>query len=193
MKKNDKNFFLSLSAVILLSMLTTDVKAETVTQTATMQAAVVNIFSIEFYQDANVLYTTNIPFTNIDPARSLCYADGRSEYDGKSDTGVLCRSNLDAIWYLKMDANTSTPSFPLANFKYYMGQPWNRNTGQSADGTLAQSPDWYSVPPSPVVTYTAGTQDKNNSALGTLATLSYAVNPATLYSGVSYIINISLW
>ncbi len=191
MKRYNKNLLVMIYAGILLLALFINADAETVTQTATMETTVTSIFSIEFYQDANVLYTTNIPFTNIDPAKSLCYADGRSDGDGKSDTGVLCSSNLDVTWYLKMDASTSTPSFPMANFKYYLGQPWDRNTNSPADGTLAQPPNWYSVPTAATVIYTAGNLDKNNSAYGTLATLSYAVTPQNLYSGVSYIINIT--
>ncbi|MBI5144378.1 MAG: hypothetical protein HZA30_04860 [Candidatus Omnitrophica bacterium] len=166
--------------------------ADTVTTTATMQAAVSDVFSMDFYTDAKVLYTTNIPFTNIDPTKSMCYADGRQEYDGKADTGVVCRSNLNTTWYLKMSATAvSSPPFPMANFKYYMGQPWNRTLNVSADGTLSNAPDWYPAPTSPVVMYTAGTNDKSNLPYGTLATLSFSVNPEGLTSGYTYTISIN--
>ncbi len=177
--------------LIALFLLAGSAHADIATQTATMQAEVLDIFSLEFYTDPNVLYSTNIPFTGIDPTKSLCYADARAPYDGKSDTGVLCRSNLNVVWYLKMSTSTSTPSFPLANFKYYMGQPWNRTTGAPADGTLSKPPAWYSTPTAATVVYTAGNIDKTNTPYGTLATLSFAIDPTGLYSGVSYIINIT--
>ena len=183
MKPCPKNIFkrVAIPACIVL-MLSSAAYSETVTQVASMEAAVTTVFSLEFYTDANILYSTSIPFTNIDPTTSLCYADGRSSGDGKSDTGVLCRSNMNVTWYLKMSViTTSSPPFPLANFKYYMGQPWNMNTSSPADGTLAQSPNWYSVPTAATAVYTAGTLDKNNAALGTLATLSFAINPSGIY------------
>ena len=191
MEKYTKYFIIQAAIGIFLVISIQAANADIATVTATMQAAVSDVFSIEFYTDANVLYSTNIPFTNIDPTKSLCYADSRREYDGKSDTGVVCKSNLNVTWYLKMGATTSTPTFPMANFKYYMGQPWNRNTGQQADGTLAQTPNWYSIPTAPTVVYTSGDLDKSNLPYGALATLSFAIDPRNLYSGVSYIINIS--
>lgn len=177
---------------IALAVFATIANADTATQTATMQAAVSDVFSMDFYTDANVLYTTNIPFTNIDPTKTMCYADGRAEYDGKSDTGVVCRSNLNTTWYLKMSATpVSSPPFPMANFKYYMGQPWNRTLNQAADGSLASTPGWYPVPTSAVVMYTAGINDKSNLPNGTLVTLSFSVNPQGLASGYTYTVNIN--
>lgn len=163
--------------------------AETATQMAIMQAQVGDVFSLEFV-DSNdvpgVVHTNYIPFTQINPTMSMCYSDGRHEGDGKSDNGLLCRSNLGTVWYFKMSVTaTTTPAFPLANFKFYMGRPWNRTLDKPADGTLSQSAVWHPVPTGPTVLYMAGPGDLINT-YGTLMTLSYSVFPQGLYSDITY-------
>ena len=171
--------------------------AETVTQIATIQFQAPDIFSLELVGPSgdfpNILYMTNIPFTQIDPALSMCYSDGRTSDSSKSDTGVLIRTNKAIPWYLKMRAvAASSPLFPIeTNFKYYMGQPYNRNTGAPSDGTLASSPAWTPVPISPMVVYSAGPSDMNNLPYGTITTLSFSVNPEGLPSATNYIIEIT--
>src|SRR3989338_3541759 len=166
-----KTIFLLWAAILAIPA--SPARAETITQVATMQAAVPNIFSIEFYTDSNVLNgTEGFTFTNIDPTKSFVYPDGRSEGDGKADTGILCKTNMNQTWYLKMNAST-TSTFDLANFKYYLSQPWDRNRAAQADGQLANSPDWYSAPTSSTTVYTAGNFDKVNLPFGTLATFSF--------------------
>ncbi len=168
------------------------VLADTISQPADAGVTVITIFSIEFYTDANVLYSTNLPFT-ITPNKSLCYPDGRAEYDGKSDTGIICRSNLTVPWYLKLSAVAgSSPAFPMQYFKYYMGQPYNRNTdpGQPTDGTLAHKPDWYTIAASPDLVYTSGS-DYSNLPYGTLSTFCFAIDPQDLPGGKSYIVAIT--
>lgn len=165
--------------------------ADTVTQIGTMEGGVYDIFTLEFYTDANVLYSTSLPFTNIDPARSLCYPDGRAEYDGKSDIGLICSTNMNTQWYLKMGATSiGAVQFPMENFKYYMSMPWDRNLGQPSSGTLAHSPAWYSISTSPDILYTSGANDLNNLPFGTLATMSFAISPSGLPAGARYTIRI---
>jgi hypothetical protein len=165
--------------------------ADTVTQTGTMDFGVNNVFSIEFYTDANVLHgAEGVTFTNMDPSQTFCYSDGRSAGDGKSDTGVLCKTNMNQAWYLKMSVSTAS-DFNLANFKYYMGQPWNRTLNTQADGQLAQSPNWYPVPTAPLTIYTSGAADTSNLPDGTLATFSFAINPTGLVANRSYVIDIT--
>ena len=166
--------------------------AETITQIAIMDAGAISFFSIEFYKDDKVLHgSEGITFTNLDTTQSWCLPDGRASGDGKSDTGVICRTNMNLLWYLKLSASTASSGFNLANFKYYIGQPWNRKLGTSADGSLAKSPGWYSIPGAPTTVYTAGTQDKNNYEPGTLATFSYAIYPEGMTGGSTYVINIT--
>jgi len=126
----------------------------------------------------------------MDPSQTFCYSDGRSSGDGKSDSGVVCKTNMNVPWYLKMSATTAS-SFNIANFKYYMGQPWNRTRSASADGTLAKTPNWYSSPTSPTTMYSSGLYDNNNLPDGTLATFSFAINPAGLISSINYVIDIT--
>ncbi len=167
-------------------------EAASTSQIATMGATVNNIFSLEFYKDANVLHgEEGVTFTNIDLTKTFIYPDGRSSGDGKSDTGVVCKSNMNTTWYLKMNASTAS-NFNLVNFKYYIGQPWNRNTGVQADGQLARSPAWYSIPTNTTTAYTCGTGDRNNTPFGTLTTLSFVIDStAGLVVGGAYDINIS--
>ncbi|MFA6609725.1 MAG: hypothetical protein WCT15_02625 [Candidatus Omnitrophota bacterium] len=181
------------AALIFCFLCTASSFADTVTATADMVAGVTNVFSIEFYtsEPAKVLYSTSVPFTSMDPTKTFCYADGRSDSDGKSDVGILCRTNLGQVWYLKVNASTSSPDFNLANFKYYLGQPWNRTRNATADGTLSQASAWNSIPTSLTTLYTAGQFDKNNLAYGTLATFSFAINPAGMTAGRTYNITIT--
>ncbi|MFH1997058.1 MAG: hypothetical protein ABIJ27_08755 [Candidatus Omnitrophota bacterium] len=181
-----------LPAAILffVALLVLPARADESSLPGTMDAGAESVFSIEFYTDANVLHgAEGFSFSNINPTLSFVQADGRSSGDGKSDNGVVVKSNLGQTWYLKMSVSNST-GFNLANFKYYMGRPWNRTLGIPADGTLP-APDWCSVPTISTTVYTAGPNDRSNLVWGTLATYSYAINPMGMRSGVVYVMNIT--
>lgn len=180
--------------ILLLTIPAVSVNGETVTEFATMQAGANDVFSLELASPAtepDILYSTNIPFTNIDPTKLRCFSDGRSTNQSKSDTGVLCKSNRDVVWFLKMTAQSvSSPPFPLSNFKFYMDQPWNKTLNQTADGYLNQPVGWTGVPASPTLVYTAGDTDMNNLDGGTLVKISFAVEPAGIIGG-NYSIDIT--
>lgn len=164
--------------------------ADTMSLPADMGVSVVTIFSIQFYTDANVPYSTTLPFTII-PNKSFCYPDGRAEGDGKSDTGIVCRSNLTVPWYLKLNAVAgSSPEFPMQYFKYYMGQPYDRNVGRPTNGKLTRTPAWYVIATSSDLIYTSGS-DYSNLPYGTLATFSFAIDPQNLEGGQAYIVIIT--
>jgi len=169
----------------LLFFSTYNVYPETVTVQATGIFAVSEIFGIEFYTDSNVLYSNNVPFTNMDALETFVYPDGRSSGDGKSDNGIVCKSNVGSTWYLKLHGEPTAP-FTLAKIYYYLSQPWNRTEGATADGQLAQGSAWYNLPSSSTVVYTAGTLDKMNTPDGTLCMFSFAINPSGLKSGTTY-------
>ncbi len=186
-----KNLTAWMCAIAMILFVGRLASAATVSDIGTMDAGVNDVFSIEFYTDANVLHgAEGITFTNVDPTQTFCYSDGRSAGDGKSDTGVVCKTNMNMTWYLKMSASTGS-QFNLANFKYYMGQPWNRSANAPADGTLAQPPNWYSIPTAVTTMYTSGAIDKSNLPDGTLSTFSFAINPAGLLANTPYVIDIS--
>lgn len=181
------------SLLILPLAIPSDSFADTATQVGTMEVGVNSWFLIEFYtnEPAKYLYTTNVPFHITDPTSSLCYADGRAAYDGKNDVGVVCSSNIGTTWYLKISAAaTSSPAFPLANLKFYLGQPWNRDWGEPADGALAYT-GWTAIPASPAAVYTSGLNDTVNAPLGTLCGFSFAINPDGLYGGQTYSVEIT--
>ncbi len=159
--------------------------SETATAMATGHMTAGGVFSIEWYCDGtNVLYDTYIPFSNI-PAvpvggKWFVYADGRSEGDNKSDTGIICRTSAGQTWYLKIKGASST--FPLEHFKFFLGQPYNRNTGQPSNGLLTYTDgQWHNTPTAFFTVYTAGSQDKSNLPLGTIATFSFAIE---IYPGM---------
>ena len=148
------------------------------------------IFSLEFYQDANVLYTTSIPFTNMDATQTHIMADGRQSGDGKNDTGLLCRTNTGQTWYFKVSGNFQ--SLPQGNLKYYFGRPWNRSYnppwgGAPADGTLqTDPPQWVNLPAATNAIYIAGPHDLSNLPGGTLCMFSFAMDPSGLDATTAY-------
>jgi len=165
--------------------------ADTVSEFGTMDAGAESVFSIEFYQDANVLYGgQTIPFTDVDPNKTFVESDGRTLDGSKSDTGVVVRTNLNQPWDLKMQVTTSS-SFDLQNFKFYMGRPWHRTLNQPADGTLGYPETWNIVPTTPTMVYLSGPNDMNNLVYGTLATMSFALFPAGMVAGNVYTMTIT--
>lgn len=167
------------NAIALDSSLTTNV---TVTATS--------IFSMEFYTDASVIYSTAVPFSNVDPTKSLVYPNGRKEDDGKSDTGVVCISNMGVPWYLKMQGVYSEGLF-AGNAKYYYTQPWDRNANQQTDGTLAGSVEWTPIPTESSNIYTSGSLDTVNTPFGTLSTFSFGVDPRGLSAERTYTVSVT--
>lgn len=159
--------------------------ADTTTTQGTGTFDVQQVFSLAFYTDANVLYSSNIPFTSMDSTKTWVYADNRRESDGKSDTALTCLSNLGVTWYLKISAQANPP-FTLDKIFYYFGQPWNRTTSSTADGSLARPASWYNLPASSTVIYIAGNNDKINTPYGTLCSFSFAVNPSKLAANTLY-------
>lgn len=154
-------------------------------QSSTISIAVQNIFAMEFYTDSNVLYRDVVPFTNVDPNKSIVYPDGRSENDGKSDTAVICKSNAGTRWYLKLHIISNEP-LTADKVRYYISQPFNRNTGGQADGALARSPQWYPFSATPDTIYVSGANDTSNLPFGTLTTFNFSLVPTGLSAGQAY-------
>lgn len=173
--------------VFLLAISITNVFsfAETKTIIATGGFDVPNIWSFERYSDENVLYLTEVPF-NITEERirkqsTHVMADGREYDDGKNDIGMLCRTNLNVTWYLKIHTTPSnSPLITLANIQYYLGQPWNRTLNKPADGEVVGGAAWHSIPTSSTAIYKAGSTDLSNMPYGTLCLFSFAINPSKL-------------
>lgn len=156
----------------------------------TVNVTTTSIFSAEFYTDQNVIYSTSVPFSNVDPTKSLVYPNGRSENDGKSDTGVVCIANTGVPWYLKIQGTYSEGMLQDC-VKYYYSQPWNRNTGFQTDGTLTESPQWRPIPKEATTIYTSGKSDTINTPFGTLSTFSFAVDPRGLSSERTYTLSVT--
>jgi len=157
---------------------------------STISVSSFTVFSMEFYTDQNVIYSTTVPFSNVDPTKSIVYPNGRRENDGKSDTGVVCLTNIGAPWHLKVQGVYSE-GLPDNAVKFYYAQPWNRNTGNQADGTVTNRVDWLSLPVTPLTVYTSGTGDLINTPYGTLSTFSFAVDPRNLSSERAYTVQIT--
>ena len=173
-------FLIAQSNVVALdSSLTTNV---TVTATS--------IFSMEFYTDASVIYSTAVPFSNVDPTKSLVYPNGRKEDDGKSDAGVVCISNMGVPWYLKIQGVYSEGLFD-GSAKYYYSEPVDRNTNQQTDGTLTGSVKWTPIPTEATSIYTSGPTDTVNTPFGTLSTFSFGVDPRGLSAERTYTVSVT--
>jgi len=172
---------MTITMIALLAIgITTAAYAADQTETTAINATVNGIFSLAFYNDANILYNSTVPFTSVNPTEALNLADGRSTGDGKSDVGLNCTSNSGLTWYLKVNVNAVSDL--AGNLKAYIGQPTNRNWGSAADGSLTYG-DWFVIATSAETVYTAGTADKTNTPEGTLATLSYALDGSGLADG----------
>lgn len=156
----------------------------------TVNVTAASAFSMEFYTDQNVIYSTTVPFSNVDPTESLVYPNGRAEDDGKSDTGVVCITNVGNSWYLQIQA-TFSEGLPETSVKYYYSQPWNRNTGVESNGKLTDTADWRSIPASPVTIYTSGSDDTINTPFGTLSTFSFALDPKDLGADQAYSVSVT--
>ena len=175
------SFILAISICIAGVAVSTADSSKTSQVTITLQ----NSLSMEFYNDPNVLYSNVIPFTNVDPTKTVAYPDGRKENDGKSDTAVVCKSNVGGVWYLKLNVIANMP-LTADRIRCFIDQPWNRNTGQRADGSLSQTPQWYPLSDKPETVYTAGLQDKSNLPFGTLTSFNFALNPSGLEANQTY-------
>ena len=179
---------LALAAIFLVAQYNVIAFDSSLTTNVTVTAT--GVFSMEFYTDANVIYSTAVPFSNVDPTKSLVYPNGRSEDDGKSDTGVACISNMGVPWYLKIQGVYSEGLFD-GNAKYYYSQPWDRNTNQQTDGTLAGSVEWTSIPTEASTIYTSGSVDTVNTPFGTLSTFSFGVDPRGLSAERTYTVSVT--
>lgn len=175
---------LFIAAVAVFSIYQQTAATET-SKTSNINILVQNVLSTEFYVDEKVVYSDVVPFTNVDPNKSMVYADGRLENDGKSDTGIVCKSNAGVNWQFKLHA-IPTPPLTADKLKYYVSQPYNRNTGGLADGTLARSAWWYAFSSTPTTIYSSGFHDTSNLPFGTLITFNFALDPSGLNAGQAY-------
>ena len=179
MKKNSIFVFL-----LVVSLWCASSFAETAMVMATGTFQVSDIFTMEFYDrepDKYLYTTTNIPFGTMDPRKTFVQAEGRQSNDGKNDLGLLCKTNLGEVWYLKIQG--SPDDFFLSKIKYGFWRPWNMKLGQPADGTLSEG--WHPLPSDFTTVYTAGTNDLSNLGEqwwqeGTLCGFSFAIDPSRL-------------
>jgi hypothetical protein len=153
--------------------------ADTATAIATADFSIPEIWFLEVYTDPNVLYTTNVPFTMVDPTDSWVESDGREADSTKNDIGFICMSNLDTAWYLKIQGTTGG-LITLGKLKYGIWQPWNRNLNQPSDGTIAGGAGWRDMPTSAALVYTSGPLEAINLPLGTLCMFNFAIEPGQL-------------
>ncbi|MBN1354367.1 MAG: hypothetical protein JW994_06840 [Candidatus Omnitrophica bacterium] len=170
----------ALSTLIACLSAAAYVFAESKTVLASGGVDVEDVFSLEFYtDDPNILYTTAVPFTQMDPTKTFVQSDGREADSGKSDIGLLCKTNLAVAWYLKIKGSTGS-LISVGEIKYGLWQPWNRTLNQSADGVISEGAGWHAMPTASTTVYTSGINDNNNLPYGTLFTFDFAINPSRL-------------
>jgi hypothetical protein len=186
----DKAVLIKLLVVCACLILPQKVNALETSLNTSVNLTATSIFSIEFYVDQNVIYSTTVPFSNIDPTETLVYPNTRSENDGKSDTGVVCISNLGVPWHLQIQGRYSE-GLPENSLKFYYSQPWNRNTGEQTSGGLTYNAQWLAMPEEGTTIYTSGSEDTLNTPFGTLSTFSFAVDPRGLSSERTYTVSVT--
>lgn len=153
-----------------------------------VSVSISDTFQLEFFtpDGAHVMFSTSVPFSNIDPTETFALADGRTVNDNKSDVGVYCKSSQSSTWYLKIGM---TGAIPTGNLKYYLSQPtmYVKAIDQSIETNGAINPDpaaWSDIPNGSTKTiYASGTNDTVNTPFGTLATLNFQLIPGGLASG----------
>lgn len=146
----------------------------------TVNANVRPVFSLVFYNDANVLYNTNIPFSDVDPTNVSNLPDNRSQGDGKSDIGLLVTTNLGETWGLKIQMNQQSV---LKNKIYYKVDRTRGATGGVATGTVDSLTIWKAIPTTATLFYTSGHFDEINTPSGTLVTTSYKIDGTEMQAG----------
>jgi hypothetical protein len=153
-----------------------------------VSASVGTVFATKVYQPdgKGVLYSTTVPFLNVDPTKTFALPDQRSENDDKSDIGIYCVNGSNRTWYLKI--GIAGGNLPPNKLKYYLGQPyiWKGSRSVSTDGvTMPNPPEWTPIPTGKSVTiYQSGASDTINAPQGTLLTLSFQLDPSGLVGGV---------
>lgn len=158
-----------------------------VTASQQARATASSNFMAEFYQPdgAHIVYSTNVPFTNVDPTQSFILPDGRAVNDGKSDVGIYCKSNLNLTWYLKIGVTGG--NLPDNKLKYYLSQPtvWDGSASITTNGAITPDPpDWTVIPKGMSTTiYQSGSNDTVNTPFGTLATINFQLDPEGIPGG----------
>jgi hypothetical protein len=155
-----------------------------VSSSASASTSTTALFSVEF--DDSCSYPTGGPLAwgTVDVTSSLVRLPGHQ--DGRSDIGVICRTNNNTNWYFRF----GTSSTGLQNrVKYYMAMPINRNTSTYSNGTLANATpasgsDWPKIGSS-TLAYTSGTQDRINTPYGTGVYFDLAFDPSGLAANTS--------
>jgi len=179
-----KKLLVVLMATITIGCLIVNASyAAQLTQTSSVDVTVGTVFSLEFYNDANVLYNTVIPFGTIDATNAYNYPTGRAEGDLKSDVGLVVKTNRNESWVLKL--NVGAADTLLGSLGAYFGQPTNRNTnpGTPALGTRPFGDNWFNIPGTATTIYTADASEKVNTPFGTLATLGFKIDGTVLSPG----------
>jgi hypothetical protein len=183
-----KRAFSALPYILAISaFLASPAHAADATRATDINISVTSAFKVEFYppDGTHVVYSTSVPFTNIDPTQTFALADGRTVNDGKSDVGLYCISSDGSTWYLKIGISAGT--IPPSKLKYYISQPymWNGTTSVPTDGTVTPNPPaWTAIPKgSSTVVYQSGSMDRINTPFGTLITINYQLDTAGMSSG----------
>ncbi len=154
--------------------------AETKTIIASGGFDVSNTWSLEFpTDDQNILYTTMVPFTGMDPTDNWVESDGREASPGKSDVGLVCTTNRNTTWYMKIKGSQD-PLISVGKLKYDLWQPWNRTMNQPSDGEITGGTGWHDMPTSATMVYTSGPLESINTPDGTLCMFSFAIDPGRL-------------
>ncbi len=183
-------------AVVMVSLIAGSafaIDAGPLTSSASATVTVVQVFSMEW--DPVAFCNDTLAWTDVNPTSdqdTLIRPDGHDPTpppDTKPDVGIICRTNANLVWGLKMDVSGDL----AGKLKYYMDMPYNRNTSAQTNGSLLNpkpltGEDWPYIPTTATAAYTCDSSgganaDKNNTPLGTGVYLDVALNPIGLVAG----------
>ena len=174
-----------LQAIILASLFlfTNSAFAEQDTVVTNTSFDVPSVFDIAFYSDpATIRYGDGqIVFPAYDPASNMTMVltSGWADNDGKSDVGVVVRTNIDKDWALKIRLSSATEGFQDTNLAIYEpDRVYNRNyTGAASERNTGITKQWYISSTTDKTIYTGTGSDRNTAPFGMLAPFSFAVLP----------------
>jgi hypothetical protein len=174
--------------ILFLIALSLSASAAEDSVTTTANGEIDSVFSIEFFNDASVRYADGqISFPLYDPTSgdlmiaTTAYVQG----DGKSDVGVVCRTNIGQDWALKVRMANPSAGFEKTNVAIYKPtEVWDRNTGSpystGAPGT------WQIISDVDETIFTGSGGLQNTTPNGILATFSFQVLPTGTDGTIGY-------
>jgi hypothetical protein len=171
-----------IAIVVGLMLLSGIAHAASDTATSSTSVNILDIFSIEFFDDATaVRYPLgDIAFPAVDPANeeTMVFTSAYVLGDLKSDVGVICRTNQNVDWALKTRMSTTSTDLTRTNVAIYKPDlVFDRNTTPATTYSTGVTKQWYLISDTDETLFIGTGGVQNTAPFGVLATFSFAVLP----------------